>query len=128
MIKPDSVRRKLVGEIIRRIENRNFTIAAMKMLTPSLELAERHYAVHKGKDFYESLIEFITSGPVVAMIVECENAIALMRSTMGATNPMNAVPGTIRGDLTISMQQNLIHGSDSPEAAAYEIGLWFPEL
>lgn len=128
MIKPDGVRRKLAGEIIRRIESRNFEIFAMKMLTPSRALAEEHYAVHRGKDFFEPTVEFITSGPVVAMVVEGDNAIGLMRATMGATNPLNAAPGTIRGDLTISMRENLIHGSDSPEAAATEIKLWFPEM
>lgn len=128
MIKPDGVRRKLVGEIIRRIEDRNFGIVAMKMLTPTRELAEEHYAVHKGKDFFEPTVAFITSGPVVAMVIEGDNAIQLMRTTMGATNPINAAPGTIRGDLTISMRENLIHGSDSPETAATEIKLWFPEL
>ena len=128
MIKPDGLRRKLAGEIIRRIEDRNFEIVAMKMLTPSRELVEEHYAVHRGKDFYEPTVEFVTSGPVVAMVVQAENAVNLIRATMGATNPRNAAPGTIRGDLTISMQQNLIHGSDSPETAAAEIKLWFPEL
>lgn len=128
MIKPDGVRRKLSGEIIRRIESRNFNIVAMKMLTPSRELAEEHYAVHRGKPFFEPTVEFITSGPVVAMVVEGDDAIQLMRNTMGATNPLNAAPGTIRGDLTISMRENLIHGSDAPETAANEIKLWFPEL
>ena len=128
MVKPDGVRRKLAGEIIRRIESRNFDIIAMKMLTPSRELAEEHYAVHRGKDFFEPTVQFVTSGPVVAMVVEGENAIQLMRNMMGATNPLNAVPGTIRGDLTISMRENLIHGSDSPETAETEIKLWFPEL
>jgi len=128
MIKPDAVRRKLVGKTVRRIEDRNFEIVAMKMLKPSRELAETHYAVHRGKDFFEPTVKFITSGPVVAMVVEGENAIQLMRTMMGATNPLNAAPGTIRGDLTISMRENLIHGSDAPEAAASEIKLWFPEL
>ena len=128
MIKPDGVRRKLAGEIIRRIESRNFEIVAMKMLTPSRELVEEHYAVHRGKDFFEPTVEFVTSGRVVAMVVEGDNAIQLMRSTMGATNPLSAAPGTIRGDLTISMRENLIHGSDSPETAATEIRLWFPGL
>ena len=128
MIKPDGVRRKLVGEIVRRIESRNFGIVAMKMLTASRELAEEHYAVHRGKPFFEPTVEFITSGPVVAMVVEGDDAIQLMRNTMGATNPLNAAPGTIRGDLTISMRENLIHGSDAPETAATEIKLWFPEL
>lgn len=128
LIKPDAVRRRLVGEIVRRIEDRNFEIAAMKMLTPSRELAEEHYAVHKGKDFFEPTVQFVTSGPVVAMVVEGDNAIHLMRTIMGATNPLDAAPGTIRGDLTISMRENLIHGSDSPETAAAEVKLWFPEL
>lgn len=128
MIKPDAVKRKLVGEITRRIEDRNFNIVAMKMLTPSRELAEKHYAVHKDKDFFESTVEFITSGPVVAMVVEGEDAIQLIRIKMGAADPLNAVPGTIRGDLTSSIHENLIHGSDAPETAATEIKLWFPEL
>lgn len=128
MIKPDGVRRKLVGRIIDRIEQRNFDIVAMKMLTPSRKLAEAHYAVHKGKDFYEPLLDFITSGPVVAMVVEGENSITLMRNIMGATKPENALSGTIRGDYTISTRENLIHGSDSFESAACEISLWFPEL
>lgn len=128
MIKPDGVRRKLVGEIVGRIEARNFGIVAMKMLTPSRELAEEHYAVHRGKDFFEPTVAFVTSGPVVAMVVEGDNAIQLMRTAMGATNPLNAEPGTIRGDLTISMRENLIHGSDSPETAESEIKLWFGEV
>ena len=128
MVKPDGVRRRLAGEIIRRIESRNFGIVAMKMLTPSRELAEAHYAVHRSKEFFEPLVEFITSGPVIAMVVEADDAVQLMRNTMGATNPLDAAPGTIRGDLTIALRQNLIHGSDSPETAATEISLWFPEL
>lgn len=128
LIKPDAVKRRLIGEIIRRIEGRDLSIVAMKMLTPSRELAEKHYAVHRGKDFFEPTIEFITSGPVVAMIVEGENAIELTRIMMGATDPLEAAPGTIRGDLTTSMRFNLIHGSDSRESAAREIDLWFGEL
>lgn len=128
LIKPDAVRRRLIGEIIRRIESRGFEIVAMKMLTPSRELAEEHYAVHRGKDFFEPTVEFITSGPVVAMVVQGENVIELTRTMMGATNPLEAAPGTIRGDLTTSMRFNLIHGSDSPETAASEIKLWFGEL
>lgn len=128
MIKPDGVRRKLIGEIIGRIENRNFSIVGMKMLTPSRQLVEEHYTAHRGKDFFEPTVEFVTSGSVIAMIVEAENAITLMRTMMGATNPLEAAPGTIRSDLTVSMRENLIHGSDSPEAAAVEIKLWFPEL
>ncbi len=128
MLKPDAVKRKLVGEIISRIEHRNFTIAAMKMLTPSRELAEEHYAVHRGKDFFEPTVEFITSGPVIAMVVEGDDAIQIMRNMMGALDPTKAASGTIRGDFTISTRENLIHGSDSPETAEREIGLWFPEL
>jgi len=128
VIKPDAVRRKLAGEIIRRVESRGFDIVAMKMLTPSRELAEKHYAVHRGKDFFEPTVQFITSGPVVAMVVEGDKAIELMRNMMGATNPLNAAPGTIRGDLTTSMRENLIHGSDSPETAASEVELWFGDL
>ncbi|MCL5103998.1 MAG: nucleoside-diphosphate kinase [Armatimonadetes bacterium] len=128
MAKPDAVRRKLVGEIISRIEKRNFDIVAMRMLTPSRELAEEHYAVHKGKPFYAPLVEFMTSGPVVAMVVEGENAVKLMRNMMGALKPEEAASGTIRGDYTVSVGENLIHGSDSLETAAVEIKLWFPDL
>ncbi len=128
LLKPDAVRRKLAGEIIRRIESRGLDIVAMKMLTPSRELAEEHYAVHRGKPFFEPTVEFITSGPVVAMVLEGENAIELTRNMMGATNPLDAAPGTIRGDLTTSMRENLIHGSDSPDTAASEIKLWFGDL
>ena len=128
MIKPDGVRRKLAGEIISRIEKRNFDIVAMRMLTPSRELAEEHYAVHKGKPFYASLVDFMTSGSVVAMVVQGENAVRLMRNMMGALKPEEALSGTIRGDYTISVSENLVHGSDSPETAAVEIKLWFPDL
>jgi len=127
MVKPDGVRRKLVGEIISRLERRNFDIVAMKMLTPSRELAESHYAEHKGRDYFEALVEFVTSGPVVAMVVESEDAIRLVRNTMGATSPLDAEPGSIRGDLTVNTRQNLIHGSCSVDDAAREIALWFPE-
>ncbi len=127
MIKPDAVRRRLIGEIITRIERRNLSITAMKMLTPTRELAERHYAVHRGKDFFEAAVRFITSGPVVAMVVEGEAAVKLMRNMIGALEPEQSAPGTIRGDFTASTRENLIHGSDSPETAATEIGLWFPD-
>ena len=126
MIKPDGVKRKLIGEIISRIENRNLTIVEMVMRTPSRELAEKHYLPHAGKDFYEPLVNFVISGPVIAMVIVGDNAIALVRKMMGALNPVDALPGTIRGDLTISTRENLIHGSDSLESAEYEIGLWFP--
>jgi len=128
MVKPDGVRRKLIGEVISRIEVRDFRIVAMKMLTAPRDLAERHYAVHNGKEFFEPLVEFITSGPVVAMVIEGENCVGLMRKMMGATKPEDASPGTIRGDFSISVRENIVHGSDSTETAAYEIWLWFPEL
>ena len=128
MIKPDGVARRLVGEIIRRFEARGFNITALKMLTPSKELAEKHYAVHKGKPFYEGLLEFITSGSVVAMVLEADDAVRLVRNMMGALDPAEAVSGTIRGDFTTDTRQNIIHGSDSSETAAFEIALWFPEL
>jgi nucleoside-diphosphate kinase len=128
LIKPDAVRRKLIGEIISRIERRNFNIVAMKMLTPSRELAENHYKVHKGKDFFEPTVEFLCSGPLVAMVVEGENSIQIMRKMIGSTDPCDSAPGTIRGDFTISTRENLIHGSDSRQSADYEISLWFPEL
>lgn len=128
LIKPDAVRRKLVGEIISRIERRNFNIVAMKMLTPSRKLAENHYKIHKGKDFFEPTVEFLCSGPLVAMVVEGENSIQIIRKMIGSTDPCDSAPGTIRGDFTISGRENLIHGSDSHQSADYEISLWFPEL
>jgi len=128
MVKPDGVKRQLVGEIIRRFEARGFEIVALKMLVPSRGLAEKHYAAHEGKPFYESLVEFITSGPVVAIVLEADDAVRLVRNMVGALKPADAGPGTIRGDFTTDIQQNLIHGADSPETAASEIALWFPEL
>jgi len=128
MLKPDAVRRGLIGEIISRIERRGLRIAAMKMLTPSRELAEKHYAVHKGKDFFEPTVEFICSGPVVAMVVEGDDAIRIVRNMIGALDPTQAAPGTIRGDFTTSTRENLIHGSDSKESAEYEIGVWFAPI
>jgi len=128
MMKPDAVERRLVGEILRRFESKGFRIVAMKMVNMSVDLAEKHYAAHKGKPFYEPLIEFTVSGPVVAMVVEADDAIALTRRMMGSLDPMEAEPGTIRGDFTVDTRRNLIHGADSPEAAQREIALWFPEL
>lgn len=128
MVKPDGVRRHLIGEIIRRMELKGFDIVALKMLRPSRELAIEHYAVHKDKYFFNDLLDFITSGPVVAMVIENDDAIRLVRNIMGATNPLEAVPGTIRGDYSTTTRYNLIHGSDSLESADYEIKLWFPEL
>ncbi len=128
LIKPDAVRRKLIGEIVSRIEKRNLNIIAMRMLTPPRELAEKHYNVHRGKDFFEPTVRFLCSGPVVAMVVEGENSIAITRRMIGSVDPCESAPGTIRGDFTISARENLIHGSDSAESADYEIALWFPEL
>jgi nucleoside-diphosphate kinase len=124
-VKGDGVRRRLIGEIIRRIENTGLDIHAMQLMDVSRELAEEHYAEHREKPFFEELVEFITSTPVVAMRVGGEGAISIVRKLMGATNPANAAPGTIRGDLALSMPDNLVHGSDSPESAARELELFF---
>jgi nucleoside-diphosphate kinase len=125
LVKGDGVRRKLIGEIIRRIENTGLDIRAMQLMDVSRELAEEHYAEHREKPFFEELVEFITSTPVVAMRVGGEGAISIVRKLMGATNPANAAPGTIRGDLALGMPDNLVHGSDSPESAARELKLFF---
>lgn len=125
MVKPDGVERRLVGEIISRFERRGFRLVGLKLLQPDKKLAEMHYAVHKGKPFYDELISFITSGPVVAMVWEGKDIIDLARSMMGKLKPSEAMPGTIRGDFTSSTQQNLIHGSDHEDTAASEIALWF---
>src|SRR5581483_12504427 len=124
-IKPDAVRRRLSGEILGRIEVRGFTIRAGKLLTVSRALGEEHYAEHRQKPFFGELVEFITSGPTWALVVEGEGAITTLRKTIGATNPAEAAPGSIRGDLASSMPDNLVHGSDSPESAEREIALWF---
>ncbi|MCS7301491.1 MAG: nucleoside-diphosphate kinase [Fimbriimonadales bacterium] len=124
-VKPDGVRRGLVGEIIQRFERRGIRIVGLKMVQPTRELAEKHYAVHRDKPFFENIVNFITSGPVVAMVLECPNAIEVTRQMMGATNPANAAPGTIRGDFGLDIEQNIIHGSSDPEAAEYELNLWF---
>ncbi|BAZ52444.1 nucleoside diphosphate kinase [Nostoc sp. NIES-4103] len=126
-IKPDGVQRGLVGEIISRFETKGFTLVGLKFLKASRELAEQHYAVHKERPFFGSLVDFITSGPVVAMVWEGDGVIASARKLIGATNPLTAEPGTIRGDLGINIGRNIIHGSDAPETAQYEIGLWFKE-
>jgi nucleoside-diphosphate kinase len=128
MIKPDGVKRGLVGDIVGRLERKGFTVVAMKHMTISQDLAERHYGEHKGRAFFDGLVEFITSGPVVAMVVEGEGVIASWRTMMGATNPAEADPGTIRGDLATTIDENVVHGSDAPDTAAREIGLFFPEL
>ncbi len=127
LIKPDAVQRRLAGEILQRIEARGFVVRGGKLLHVTRDLAERHYAEHKEKSFFGELVEFITSAPTWALAVEGEGAIATMRKTIGATNPANAEPGTIRGDLAMSMPDNLVHGSDSPESAERELALWFSE-
>jgi nucleoside-diphosphate kinase len=125
LVKGDGVRRRLVGEIIRRIEAKSLDIDAIKLMDVGRDLAEEHYAEHRDKPFFEELVEFITSTPVVAMRIKGEGAIKVMRSLMGSTNPAEAAPGTIRGDLALSLPDNLVHGSDSLESAARELGLFF---
>jgi len=125
LVKGDGVRRRLIGEIIRRIEAKGLDIETLRLMDVSRELAEEHYAEHREKPFFEELVEFITSTPVVAMRVSGEGAIKVMRNLMGATNPAEAAPGTIRGDLALSLPDNLVHGSDSPESAERELGLFF---
>jgi nucleoside-diphosphate kinase len=125
ILKPDAVQRSLVGRIVERFEAKGLKIVALKMATIARSLAERHYAPHKGKDFYEPLIRFMTSGPVVFLVLEGKGAVAVTRKMMGATFGPSAEPGTLRGDFGVSNRFNLIHGSDSPEAAAHEIGLFF---
>jgi nucleoside-diphosphate kinase len=127
IIKPDAVQRGLIGPILIRLERRGLRLAALKLIQITRELASRHYAVHEGKPFYEPLVEFITSGPVVVAVVEGQDAINVVRKTMGATNPADAGPGTIRGDYGLEIGRNLIHGSDGPDTAAYEIPLFFSE-
>jgi nucleoside-diphosphate kinase len=125
LVKPDGVQRGLVGEIIGRFERRGLKLSALKFLQMSPELAETHYAIHKDRPFYNSLVDYITSGPVVAMVWQGKDAIAAARATMGATNPVEAAPGTIRGDFGMEIGRNLAHGSDSPENAVKEVTLFF---
>jgi nucleoside-diphosphate kinase len=127
MIKPDGVQRGLVGDIIKRYETKGFTLVGLKLMSVSRELAEKHYAVHSDKPFFAGLVDFITSGPVVAMVWEGEGVIAAARKVIGATKPLDAEPGTIRGDYGITVGRNIIHGSDAPETAKQEIALWFSE-
>jgi nucleoside-diphosphate kinase len=127
LIKPDAMQRALGGEILTRFERRGLGVRAAKLLRVDRELAERHYAEHVEKPFFGELVEFITSAPTLALVLEGEAAIGVVRTTMGATNPTNAAPGTIRGDLALAMPDNLVHGSDSPESAEREIALWFPD-
>ncbi len=125
MIKPDGVQRNLVGEIISRVEAKGFSITKIKMMTISKELAEQHYGEHKDKPFFNDLVSFITSGPVVAMQVEGENVVLQIRNLMGSTNPSESTPGSIRGDLATELDKNVVHGSDSDESAERELGLFF---
>jgi nucleoside-diphosphate kinase len=125
LLKPDCVHRRLVGSIIQRFEQKGLRLVGLKFVQASRDLAEKHYAVHKGKPFYDSLLNFLTAGPTVAAVFEGREAVAAARNIMGATDGVKAPPGTIRGDYAISVQNNLVHGSDSPENAATEIALWF---
>lgn len=126
LVKPDGVTRGLVGEVVSRIEAKGFTLEAMELRTLDKASAEEHYAEHTDKPFFGELVEFITSAPLVAMCVSGENAIAGMRQIMGATNPIEAVPGSIRGDFATAIGENIVHGSDSPESAKRELGIFFP--
>ena len=132
LVKPDGVARSLVGEIVARVENKGYKIVGLKMLTPTREILAKHYAEHEGKPFYEPLLEFMLSGPIVAMIAEGNRVIEGFRKLAGTTDPTTAEPGTIRGDLArdqgTKVVQNIVHGSDSPESAAREIAIFFPEL
>ncbi|MDD2818010.1 MAG: nucleoside-diphosphate kinase [Candidatus Nanopelagicales bacterium] len=128
LVKPDGVARGLVGEVLARIERKGFKIVALEMRTLPKEIAEAHYGEHADKPFFKNLVDFITGGPLVAAVIEGEAAIVQWRNMMGATNPAAANPGTIRGDLATEMQENVTHGSDSPESAAREIALFFPGL
>ena len=128
LIKPDAFARNLSGEIIARFERKGLRLVAMNLMTMTRELAERHYAEHEGKGFYEELVTFITSGPLVAMVLEGDQAVVAARQVIGATNPLEATTGSIRGDYAIEVGQNMVHGSDSPESAAREVALFFPDL
>lgn len=128
LVKPDGVQRRLIGEIISRIERKGLKIAALRMLQMDETMARRHYAVHEGKAFFPGLVDFITSGPIVAAVVEGERSIEVMRQLMGETDPVKALPGTIRGDYGLDIGENLIHGSDSEENAQKEIALFFPVM
>jgi len=128
LIKPDAFARNLAGVVIARLERKGLRLAALKLMQLDRELAERHYAEHEGKPFYEDLIDFIISGPLVAMVLEGTEAIAAARQVIGSTNPLEAAPGSIRGEFATDTSQNLIHGSDSPKSAEREVALFFPEL
>jgi nucleoside-diphosphate kinase len=128
LVKPDAFARRLTGEIVARFERKGLTIAALRYLTMDRDLAERHYAEHQGKPFFGDLVDFITGGPLVAMVLEGHEAVSAARQVIGATNPIEAAPGSIRGDFGLEVQTNLVHGSDSAESAAREIALFFPDL
>jgi nucleoside-diphosphate kinase len=128
LVKPDAFASSLTGEIIARFERKGLRLVALQLMTLTRELAAEHYAEHEGKPFYDELVEFITSGPLAAMVLEGEQAIAAARQVIGATNPLEASPGSIRGDFAIEVGQNMVHGSDAPESAAREVGLFFPGL
>ena len=127
LVKPDGIKRRLAGEIVSRFERRHLRMRAARLVNVSQEMAEQHYAEHRWRPFFGELVEFITGGPTLAMVFEGEGAVALARKTIGATNPAEAEPGTIRGDFASALPWNLVHGSDSPEAAEREITLWFPD-
>ena len=127
LLKPDCVHRRLTGAVLQRFEQKGLRLVGLKLLEVSRDLAERHYAVHKGKPFYESLLKFLVSGPTVALVLEGREAVAVARNLIGATDGAKAPPGTIRGDFALSVQNNLVHGSDSPENAQAEIALWFTQ-
>jgi nucleoside-diphosphate kinase len=128
LVKPDAFGRNLTGEIIARFERKGLQLMALKLMTMDRPLAQRHYAEHEGKPFFDELVSFITSGPLVAMVLEGEQAVAAARQVIGATNPLEAAPGSIRGDFAIEVGQNMVHGSDSPESATREVALFFEEL
>lgn len=128
LIKPDAFARNLSGEIIARFERKGLQLVALNLLTLDQELAAKHYAEHEGKGFYDELVTFITSGPLVAMVLEGEQAVVAARQVIGATDPLKATTGSIRGDFAIEVGQNMVHGSDSPESAAREVALFFPDL
>jgi nucleoside-diphosphate kinase len=128
LVKPDAFERRLTGEVIARFERKGLRIAALKLMQVDRDLAERHYSEHSGKPFFPDLIEFITGGALVALVLEGEDAVPAARSLIGATNPIEATPGSIRGDYALEVTFNLVHGSDSDATAEREIGLWFPEL
>ena len=128
LVKPDGVKKHICGEVISRFERKGLEVEAIKMIQVPEELAKKHYAEHEGKGFFKDLIAFITSGPVLAMVIKGENAVAAVRQINGATDPQKAVPGSIRGDFATSIDENVVHASDAPETAEREIGLWFPEL